>query len=151
MWNPESTDVESGIHRRGIHGIHSVESGYDPRPSWITSHGVNFSILFPVFFPYFQVKIRGKTAIILYMRDTLDEEDVWKIYVEYKTYICKSRSHEDDFSSKFRCRRAADNDFPACVTSHGKLRMGIMTRQTNSNYLVSPIANEPLLPANSDC
>ena len=65
------------------------------------------------------------------MRDTLDKEDVLKISVEYKTYICKSRSREDDFSSKFRCRRVADNDFPACVTSHGKLRMRIMTRQTN--------------------
>ena len=63
------------------------------------------------------------------MRDTLGEEDVLKIYVEYKTYICKSR--EDHFYSKFRCRREADNDFPAGVTSHGKVRMRIMTRQTN--------------------
>ena len=70
------------------------------------------------------------------MRETLDEEDVLKIYVEYKNYICKSHSRENDFSSKFRCRRATDNDFPPCVTSHGKLRMGIMTRQANSNYLV---------------
>ena len=67
MWNPESTDVESRIHRRGIDGIHSVESGNDPRLSWITLHGANdprlswitlhganFSILFLVFFsPYF--------------------------------------------------------------------------------------------------
>ena len=97
-------------------------------------HGANFNILFPVFFSYFQVKVRGTTARILYMRDKLDEEDVLKIYVEYKTYICKSRSREDDFSSKCRCRRATDNDFPAFITSHGKLRMGFMTRQTNSNY-----------------
>ena len=66
------------------------------------------------------------------MRDTLDEDDVLMISNEYKTYICKSRSREDDFSSKFRCRRAADNDFPACVTCHGQLRMRSMTRQTNS-------------------
>ena len=96
--------------------------------------GRTLTFYFLFFFSYFQVKIRGTTAIILYLRDTLDEEDALKIYVEYKTYICKSRSREDDFSSKFRCRRATDNDFPAFVTSHGKLRMGIMTRQTNSNY-----------------
>ena len=111
---------------------------------------LTFYFLF-FFFSYFQVKIRGTIAITLYMRDTLDEEDVLKISVEYKNYICKSRSCENDFSSKFRCRRATDNDFPPCVTSHGKLRMGIMTRQTNSNYLVKPITNESLLAENSDC
>ena len=48
------------------------------------------------------------------MRDTLEEDDVLMISVEYKTYICKYRSREDDFSSKFRCRRAAYNDFAIC-------------------------------------
>ena len=72
------------------------------------------------------------------MRDTLHEDDVLKISLEYKTYIYKCLSREDDFSSKFiiSCRRAADNDFTAGVKNHGKPRKRIMTRQTNSNYLV---------------
>ena len=56
----------------------------------------------------------------------------WK----YQTHVYKSRSHEDDFSSKFRCQRAADNEFPTCVTCHEQLRTRIMTKQTNS-YLSS--------------
>ena len=32
-----------------------------------------------------------------------------------KSHLCKSRSREHDFSSKFRCRLAVDNDFPAYV------------------------------------
>ena len=52
----------------------------------------------------------------------------WK----YQTHLYKSRSREDDFSSKFRSRRAADNEFPTCETCHGQLRMRIMTKQTNS-------------------
>ena len=40
----------------------------------------------------------------------------------YQTQLYKSRSHEDDFTSKFRCRRVADNEFPTCVTFHEQLR-----------------------------
>ena len=47
------------------------------------------------------------------------------------------RFREDDFSSKFRCRRAADmyNEFLACVTCHGQLRMRSLTEQTNSHSI----------------
>ena len=52
----------------------------------------------------------------------------WK----YQTHLYKSRSREDDFSSKFRCRRPGDNEFSTCVTCHGQLRMRTMIKQTNS-------------------
>ena len=51
----------------------------------------------------------------------------WK----YITDLCKSHLRVDDFWSKFRCRRAAD-EFPACFTRHGQLRMRTKTKQTNS-------------------
>ena len=39
LWNPESMDVESGIHR---HGIRNPQRGIqNPRISWITLHGAN--------------------------------------------------------------------------------------------------------------
>ena len=58
------------------------------------------------------------------MEDILHEEDVLMILVELpKTHICKSRSHEDDFFSKFCCDGATDNTFPAYVTCHGQLRL----------------------------
>ena len=52
------------------------------------------------------------------MDDTRDEEDVLMIYISLKCaiYFCKSRSPEDDFSSKFGCGRASDSEFPTCVT-----------------------------------
>ena len=45
------------------------------------------------------------------MDDTVDEEDVLMILMswKYKTRVCKSLSSGDDFSPKFRFRRAADN------------------------------------------
>ena len=49
-----------------------------------------------------------------------------------KTHLCKSRSGEDDFSSKCRCPRAADKEFPVCVTCCGQLHMRTVTKQTNS-------------------
>jgi len=49
-----------------------------------------------------------------------------------KTHLCKSRSREDDFSSKCRCPRAADKEFPVCVTCCGQLHMRTVTKQTNS-------------------
>lgn len=50
----------------------------------------------------------------------------WK----YKTLICKSFSRVNDFSSKFRRRRAADIEFPTCVKCHGQLRLRTKTKQT---------------------
>ena len=49
--------------------------------------------------------------IMLHMDDTVDEEDVLMILMswKYKTRVRKSRSRGDDFSPKFRFRRAADN------------------------------------------
>ena len=41
-------------------------------------------------------------------------------------------AHEDYFSSKLCFRRAVDNDFLACVTSHGKRHMRTTTEQANS-------------------
>ena len=71
---------------------------------------------------------------MLYMDDTLDEEDVLMIFdeLEVETHLCNSRSLGDDFFSKFRCGRATD-EFPACVTCHGQLRTRTMTKQTNSH------------------
>ena len=63
--------------------------------------------------------------------DALDEEDV-KIIFD----LWKSRFRGDDFSSKFRCRRAVGDEFLACVTSHGLLKIRTKTKQTNS-YLSS--------------
>ena len=72
---------------------------------------------------------------MLYMDDTLHGGrrplDVFLMSWKYK-HICKSRSQEGDFFSKFRCRRAADNEFSSYVTCHGQLRMRTMTKQTNS-------------------
>lgn len=65
------------------------------------------------------------------MAHTVDEEKVSMIFDEHNTYICKSRSREDDFSSKFRCRRPADNELLACASCHVQLRMQTMTLQTN--------------------
>ena len=49
-----------------------------------------------------------------------------------RNHLYKSRSRENDFSSKFRCRRAAGNEFHGCVTCHGQLCMRAMTKPTNS-------------------
>ena len=65
------------------------------------------------------------------MAHTVDEEDVSMIFDEHNTHICKSRSREDDFSSKFRCRRPADNELLAYASCHVQLRMQTMTLQTN--------------------
>ena len=47
------------------------------------------------------------------------------------TDLCKSDLRVDDFWSKFGCRRAAD-EFLACFTRQGQLRMRTKTKQTNS-------------------
>ena len=57
------------------------------------------------------------TTIMQYMDDTLDEEDG-----------CKCRSRDHDFTSKFRCRRAADEFPPALHVTD----MQTMNKQTNS-------------------
>ena len=49
--------------------------------------GRNFLLFSPFFFSCLKEKIRGTTAIILYMRDTIDEEGVLRISVECKTYM----------------------------------------------------------------
>ena len=46
LWNLESMDVESGIHRHGLrihrHGIRNPQRGIrNPRLSWITLQGAN--------------------------------------------------------------------------------------------------------------
>ena len=61
----------------------------------------------------------------------------WK----YKTHLCKSRFRGDDFSSNFRCRRAADNESPFCVTCHGLLHMQTMTKQTKSYASLFPFSD----------
>ena len=62
------------------------------------------------------------------MDDTLDVEDiVFLITLNHKTILCKSPSHEDDFSS----RRAVANEFLSRVTFHGHLRMRTMTTETS--------------------
>ena len=38
----------------------------------------------------------------------------------------------NDFSLKFCCRRAADNEFPAYVACHGQQRMRSKTKDTSS-------------------
>ena len=48
-----------------------------------------------------------------------------------KIHLRKSCSRENDFSSQFRCRGAADNNFPACVTCGRQLRMRTMINQRN--------------------
>ena len=50
---------------------------------------------------------------------------------KYKTHLCKSRSLVNDFSPKFCGRSVADNEFPACDTCYGQLRMRTMSEQTN--------------------
>ena len=64
---------------------------------------------------------------------TPDAEDFLIVFgsKNYKTHLCKFRSREDEVSSKSRCQRVANNEFPACVTGHGQLRVRTMTKQTN--------------------
>ena len=81
---------------------------------------------------------------MLCMGQTVDEEDVLMIFDQHNTHICKSRSREDDFSSKFHCQRPADHELPACISCHGQLRMRTMTLQTNS-YLSSFSLSDPRL------
>ena len=61
---------------------------------------------------------------MLYVDDTLDEEDVLMIFDELEVQnsrcICKSRSREADISSRLPCRQAVDN----------KLRLRCMSRTT---------------------
>ena len=85
------------------------------------------SSLYPAFLRDFKEKIRVTNAIMLYMNDTLDEEDVLIMSWKIKTHL-----RGDDFSSKFPCQRAVDNEFLACVTCHRLIRMWTMTKQTNS-------------------
>ena len=60
-------------------------------------------------------RIHVTTAIMLFM-------DVLMIFDEFqKTQICKSRSREDDFSSKFCCGGVTENAF------HGQLCVQTMT------------------------
>ena len=69
---------------------------------------------------------------MLYENDKLDEEDVLETFHQSEVHndFCKSHLLVDDFSSKFRCRRAAD-EFPARLTRHGQRRRGPV-KQTNS-------------------
>lgn len=91
-----------------------------------------FRAHYPGFSRVLKEKIRVTAAMKLYMDDTL-EEDAWFLMSwKCKTHLCKSRSGEDDFSSKCRCPRAADKEFPVCVTCCGQLHMRTVTNQTNS-------------------
>ena len=60
------------------------------------------------------VTIAPTLLFLCHREDTLDEDDVlmsWK----YKTHICKSRSREHEFSSKFRFTPAlVDKDNYSC-------------------------------------
>ena len=71
---------------------------------------------------------------MLNVDDTLDAENVLKIFdeLEVQNSPFKSRYRGDDFSSKFHCRRVADDEFPACVTCHGLLHLRTMSKQINS-------------------
>ena len=90
-----------------------------------------------VFLRVFRDKKCVMTAIVLYMYDTLAEKDVLMSFDELEAQnsrLCKSLSRGDDFFSKFLCRRAAVNEFPACVihvTDNYACELR-MTKQTNS-------------------
>ena len=79
---------------------------------------------------------------MLYVDETLEEEDVLMILFmnkKYKTALWKSRSRKDGFFSKFRCRRAADNEFPAFFSLS---RVRTMIKQTisySSSFLFSDL------------
>ena len=61
---------------------------------------------------------------------------------KYKSHICKSRSREDDPSSKFRCRRAAYKSFPPALHGTDNYAFGLrQSKQTcthlrNNNIIV---------------
>ena len=82
------------------------------------------AFFFPIFFfVCLRKNILVTTTIMLCTEDVL-HEDVLMILDELpKTHIFKSRSHEDDFFSKFCCDGATDNTFSACVTCYGQLRL----------------------------
>ena len=73
--------------------------------------------------------------MMLNMDETLDEEDLSIIFDELKVQnsLYEPLSRKDDFSSKPRCRRAADDEFCAYFTFHGRVRTRTMTKQANSH------------------
>lgn len=81
---------------------------------------MQFRVLYPVFFYGFS---RKKNRV------TKKTSSLFLMTCKYKTYLCKSRSREDDFSSKRQ--READIEFPFCVKCHGQVRMRTTTKQTN--------------------
>ena len=71
---------------------------------------------------------------MLFMDYILDEKDVLRIFdeLEVQNWPLQISFSSNDFSLKFCCRRAADNEFPACVTCHGQQRMRSKTKDTKS-------------------
>ena len=59
------------------------------------------------------------------MDGTLDEEDVWMIFDELEVQYSPLQV---SFSWS---RQTADDEFPTCVTWHGRLRIQTMAKQTN--------------------
>ena len=88
---------------------------------------------------------------MLHMDNTLDEGDDLVIFdeLELKTPPSKCRSRVDDFYSKFRCRQAADNEFPACLTGDGQRRQSKQTRtRLRSRFRDLTLFNISLLKSN---
>ena len=59
---------------------------------------------------------------------------VWMTHMTKKTswwFLIIKLAH------KFRCRRVADDEFPACVTCHGLLRMTKQTKSYSSSFSFS--------------
>ena len=83
---------------------------------------------------------------MLCMDDTLHEENVLMILDElnYKTVVRKSRSRKDDFSSKLRCRRAADNSFLPALHVKDNYACGLRQRKQTRTRLRSRILNSPI-------
>lgn len=75
-------------------------------------------------------KARVPTAVMLLIDDMLDEKDVLMTFdeLEVQNWPLQISSSSNDFSLKFCCRRAADNELPAYVTCH----MRSKTKDTNS-------------------
>ena len=63
----------------------------------------------------FHIKINIMTTTMLYMDDTLDEEDVLMIFDELKEqnshFFCKSHSREDNFCQNFLVDKQATTNF----------------------------------------
>ena len=85
-----------------------------------------FGVLYASFLRVFKEKNSGITHL------TKTTSKLFLMSWNYKTHLWKSRFRGDDFSSKFRYRRAVGDEFLAYVTSHGLLKIRTMTKQTNS-------------------